>query len=71
MPEDFQPRRSSPVLYRVAAVLFFLIAAALFWAYFAQHERIYLVFGGITLLNALMATLKSLVVRGIATNQHE
>ena len=63
MSQNSQPRRSSSGLYRVAAVLFFLIVVALFWAYFTQHERIYVVFGGITLLNALMATLKSLVVR--------
>jgi hypothetical protein len=47
----------------VVAVLFFLIGVALIWAFFKTHDRIYAIFGGITLLNAAMSTLKSLVVR--------
>jgi hypothetical protein len=58
-----QARSSSPGFYRVVAVLFFLIGVALIWAFFKTHDRIYAIFGGITLLNAAMSTLKSLVVR--------
>jgi len=58
-----QQRSASPLFYRVVAVLFFLIGAGLIFAYFKTHELIFAIFGGITLMNALMATLKSLVVR--------
>lgn len=51
------------MFYRVIAVLFFLIGVALIVAYFRTRDIMYAIFGGITLMNALMATLKSLVVR--------
>jgi hypothetical protein len=58
-----QQRSTSPLLYRVAAVLFVLIGAGLIFAYFRTHDIMFAIFGGITLMNALMATLKSMVVR--------
>lgn len=58
-----QQRSASPLFYRVVAVLFALIGAVLIFAYFKTHEIMFAIFGGITFLNALMATLKSMVVR--------
>jgi len=58
-----QQRSISPLFYRVIAVLFVLIGAALIFAYFKTHDTMFAIFGGITLMNALMATLKSMVVR--------
>jgi hypothetical protein len=47
----------------VIAGVFFVIGGLLIWRAIVQHEWFYWAFAAVTLLNALMATLKSLVVR--------
>ncbi len=54
---------SSPQFYRNAAVLFFLIGGALLWAAITHHDWVYWAFAAITLLNAVMSTLKFYQVR--------
>jgi uncharacterized membrane protein YcjF (UPF0283 family) len=49
--------------YRNTAIIFFLIAGILLWAGFTRHDWVYWAFAGITLLNAVMTTLKFLTVR--------
>ena len=58
-----QHRSASPMWYRNTAIIFFLIAGILLWAGFTRHDWVYWAFAGITLLNAVMTTLKFLTVR--------
>jgi hypothetical protein len=53
----------SPTFYRVVAVLFFAIGGVLIWYAITHHEWFYWAFAAVTLLNGLMSTLKSFVVR--------
>jgi len=57
---------ASPQWYRNTAVVFFLIAAVLVWAALTRHDWAYWAFAGITLLNAIMSTLKFISVRDSA-----
>jgi len=54
---------SSPAFYRNAAILFFIVGGILLWAAITQHGWFWWAFTGITLFNALMATLKSKQLR--------
>lgn len=51
------------MFYRVIAAVFFVISGLLIWRAVASHEWFFWAFAAITLLNALMSTLKSFVVR--------
>jgi len=53
----------SPTFYRVVAVVFFAIGAVLVWLAITRHEWFFWAFAAVTLLNGLMSTLKSFVVR--------
>lgn len=44
-------------------MIFLLIGAILVWAAIKQHDWVYGAFAGITLLNAIMSTLKFFQVR--------
>jgi hypothetical protein len=61
-----EQRAASPLWYRNTAVVFFVIAAALVWAAVTRHDWVYWAFAGITLLNAIMTTLKFISVRDSA-----
>jgi len=56
-------RPSSPRFYRNTATIFFIIGAILAWAAIRNHDWVYGAFAAITLLNALMSTLKFFQVR--------
>lgn len=60
---DNEKRSASPNWYRNTAIVFFAIAAVLVWAAITRHDWVYWAFAGITLLNAIMTTLKFLTVR--------
>jgi uracil DNA glycosylase len=60
---DNEKRSASPLWYRNTAIIFFSIAAVLVWAAVAKHDWVYWAFAGITLLNAVLTTLKFLTVR--------
>ena len=60
---DNEKRSASPRWYRNTAIIFFAIAAVLVWAGLRKHDWVYWAFAGITLLNALLTTLKFLTVR--------
>jgi hypothetical protein len=61
-----QRSAASPQWYRNTAVIFFVIAAVLVWAAVTRHDWVYWAFAGITLLNAIMTTLKFISVRDSA-----
>lgn len=63
MKDMEQQRSSSPTFYRNAATLFFVIGGILLWAAITRHDWVYWAFAGITLLNAVMATLKFRQIR--------
>lgn len=63
MEQQQQRTGASPTWYRNTAIIFFVIAGALVWAGFTKHDWIYWAFAGITLLNAIMTTLKFIAVR--------
>ena len=63
MEQQQQRANASPIWYRNTAILFFTIAGALVWAGITKHDWIYWAFAGITLLNAVMTTLKFIAVR--------
>ena len=60
MPE---PRKPNPNFYKVMAVVFLVVGIVLIWAAVARQEWIFWVFGILTILNAIMSGLKSLVAR--------
>ena len=62
--EEQKRTNASPEWYRNVAILFFAIGGVLTWAWLAKHDWVYGAFAGITLLNALMTTLKFISVRG-------
>ena len=64
-----QPLRNpSPGFYKVAAIAFALISGVLFWFAATRHEWLFWAMAIITLLNAIMSLLKSLVPGGQNTN---
>jgi 1,4-dihydroxy-2-naphthoate octaprenyltransferase len=58
-----QRRSASPKFYKNAAIVFFALGAVLIIAAVARHDWVYGAFGGITLLNGLMTTLKIISLR--------
>lgn len=58
-----QQHNSSPQWYRNVAIIFWFIGAILVWAAFTRHDWVYWAFAAITLLNAVMTTLKFITVR--------
>ncbi|MGH9568856.1 MAG: hypothetical protein ACRD4F_04420 [Candidatus Angelobacter sp.] len=60
---ETQHRNASPQWYRNTAIVFFAIASVLVWAAISKHDWVYWAFAGITLLNAIMTTLKFITVR--------
>jgi len=58
-----QQRSASPSFYKNAAILFFIIGGILVWAAIKRHDWVYWAFAGITILNAIMTTLKFYQVR--------
>ena len=63
MKDMEQQRSSSPKFYKNAAVLFFVIGGILLGAAITRHDWVYWAFAAITLLNAVMATLKFRQIR--------
>jgi hypothetical protein len=58
-----EPRSPSPNFYKVIAVTFLVIGAFLIWQAMRRHEWFYWAIGILTIVNGLMAGLKSLVPR--------
>lgn len=59
-----QPQRnSSPAFYKKATIVFFTIAFVLGWAAIVRRDWVYGAFAGITFLNGLMTTLKTISLR--------
>jgi Na+/H+ antiporter NhaB len=64
-----QPLRNpAPRFYKVAAIAFLLISGVLFWAAVTRHGWMLWAMAALTLLNAIMSLLKSLVPGGQNTN---
>jgi len=63
--DEQQPQRTgaSPTWYRNTAIIFFAIAGALVWTALTKHDSIYWWFAAITIMNAIMTTLKYVTVR--------
>ena len=60
-----QPQRNaSPGFYKKAAIVFYGIGGILVFVAIARRDWVYGAFGGITLLNALMTTMKFISIRG-------
>ncbi|HET7873300.1 MAG TPA: hypothetical protein VFL42_12355 [Terriglobales bacterium] len=66
MTRQQQRAAASPQWYRNTAVIFFVIAAVLVWTAITRHDWVYWAFAGITLVNAIMSTLKFISVRDSA-----
>jgi hypothetical protein len=58
-----EPRKPNPNFYKAMALVFLLVGIALIWAAIVRHEWIFWAFGILTILNAIMSALKSLVPR--------
>lgn len=64
-----QPLRNpAPRFYKVAALAFLLISGVLFWYAATRHGWMLWTMAVLTLLNAIMSLLKSLVPSGQNTN---
>jgi hypothetical protein len=63
MEQQQQRTSASPTWYRNTAIIFFVIAGVLVWAGIKRHDWIYWAFAAITLLNAIMTTLKFIAVK--------
>ena len=55
---DQPQRNASPGFYKKAAILFYLIGGVLVFIAIARRDWFFGAFGGITLFNAAMTTLK-------------
>jgi hypothetical protein len=58
-----QQRSASPKFYKNAAILFYIIAFILSWQAIVHRDWTYAAFAAITLLNAIMTTLKLISMR--------
>jgi uncharacterized membrane protein HdeD (DUF308 family) len=58
-----EPRKPSPNFYKVIAVAFLVIGVILIWQATVRHEWLFWALGIMTILNAIMSALKSLVPR--------
>jgi hypothetical protein len=55
-----EPRKPSPNFYKAMALIFLMAAVVLIWQALVRHEWIFWAFGIMTILNSIMAGLKSL-----------
>jgi len=60
---DQQEHKPSPNFYKVIAVVFLVIGVFLIWQAAVRHDWRFWVFGILTIINAMMSALKSLVPR--------
>ncbi|HKF21952.1 MAG TPA: hypothetical protein VKE93_10300 [Candidatus Angelobacter sp.] len=58
-----QERKPSPNFYKIVAVAFLFIGVVLIWQAAVRHEWLFWALGIMTILNAIMSFLKSLVPR--------
>jgi hypothetical protein len=58
-----EPRKPSPNFYRVIAVFFLIIGVVLVWQALRRHEWFFWAIAILTVVNGLMAWLKSQVPR--------
>jgi 1,4-dihydroxy-2-naphthoate octaprenyltransferase len=58
-----EPRKTSPNFYKAIAVAFLVIGVVLIWQAVVRHEWLFWALGIMTILNAIMSALKSLVPR--------
>ena len=58
-----EQRNPSPTFYKIIAVIFLVIGVALIWQAVGRHDWRFWVFGILTIVNAMMSALKSLVPR--------
>jgi Na+/H+ antiporter NhaB len=64
-----QPLRNpAPGFYKIAAIVFALVSCVLFWLAATRHDWMYWAMAIITLVNAIMSFIKSLVPGGRNTN---
>jgi len=59
--DNAQPHKPSPNFYKVIALVFLAIGVVLIWQAWVRHEWMFWFFGIMTVVNAIMAGLKSLV----------
>jgi len=55
--------KPTPGFYKFMALVFLILAVVFIWAAIRQHSWFYGAFGIITVINALMSTLKSFAAR--------
>jgi hypothetical protein len=60
---DEQPYNSSPSFYKKASIAFFVVALVLTWQAIVHKDWTYAAFAGITFLNGVMTTLKTISLR--------
>jgi 1,4-dihydroxy-2-naphthoate octaprenyltransferase len=58
-----EPRKPSPNFYKAIAVAFLAIGGVLIWQAVVRHDWLFWALGIMTILNAIMSGLKSLVPR--------
>lgn len=63
-----QQRNPAPGFYKIVAVAFAIVSVVLFWFAATRHEWMFWAMAIITLVNAIMSFLKSLVPGGRKTN---
>ena len=56
-----EPRKPSPNFYKVMAVAFLAVGVVLIWQAMVRHEWVFWALGIMTIVNAIMSALKSLV----------
>ena len=61
---DQPQRNASPGFYKYAAIVFYVIGGILVFMAILRRDWTYGAFGLITLLNALMTTMKFISIRG-------
>ena len=60
---DPSHNKPAPGFYKFMAIVFFVLAGVFIWAAVHQHSWFYGIFGIITVINALMSTLRSFAAR--------
>jgi 1,4-dihydroxy-2-naphthoate octaprenyltransferase len=58
-----EPRNPKPNFYKAMAIAFLVIGVVVIWAAVVRHEWVFWAIGIMTIINAGMAWLKSLVPR--------
>lgn len=58
-----EQRKPNPNFYKAMALVFLAVGIVLIWQAVLRHEWLFWAFGIMTILNAIMAGLKSLVPR--------